>query len=189
MHDFKAPVYGPVRRSKLDLMGIRFADAGGDGGGAGGDGDGKQERTFTQAEHQAELDRVVAERLARERDKYKDYDDLKAKAEGAKTIEDKLADLEKKHAEAEARALRSSIAAEFGISTKKGPKGEPSDADLFLTGSDEATMRTQAERFGAAAADRKKQGNVAPKEGDTKTEGKDDGELRTFARALFDRAD
>jgi len=31
--------FGPVSRSKLDLMGIRFIDAGGDGDGAGGDGD------------------------------------------------------------------------------------------------------------------------------------------------------
>jgi len=34
-----APVFGPTKRSKLDLMGIRFIDEGGDGSGAGGDGD------------------------------------------------------------------------------------------------------------------------------------------------------
>jgi len=33
-----APVFGPTKRSKLDLMGIRFIDEGGDGSGAGGDG-------------------------------------------------------------------------------------------------------------------------------------------------------
>lgn len=152
--------------NKLALMGIRFADAGGDGEGAGGEGggDGKsksQEQTFTQAD----IDRVVADRLTREREKFKDYDELKARAEGAKTVEQKLADLEQKHAESEIRALRTAIAAEHGISTKKGSKGEPSDADLFLTGSDEATMTAQATRLSAQIADRKKHGNVAPKEG------------------------
>lgn len=37
MSDIKNTVYGPPFRSKLDLMGIRFADEGGDGAGAGGD--------------------------------------------------------------------------------------------------------------------------------------------------------
>jgi alkylhydroperoxidase family enzyme len=32
---FTIPTFGPVKRSKLDLMGIRFADEGGDGTGAG----------------------------------------------------------------------------------------------------------------------------------------------------------
>lgn len=149
----------------------------------------KQEQTFTQAD----LDRIVAERLTREREKFKDYDEIKAQVEGAKTAEQKLAeqlaDLERKHAESEAKALRSSIAAEYGISTKKGPKGEPSDADLFLTGSDEATLTAQASRLAAQVAERKRQGNVARKEGDTTTEGKDDGEMREFARNLFGRAE
>ncbi|MEU8196345.1 hypothetical protein AB0C10_21415 [Microbispora amethystogenes] len=47
---------------------------GGDGGQAGDGGD--EGKTFTQAD----LDRVVAERLARERSKFADYKDLKAKA-------------------------------------------------------------------------------------------------------------
>lgn len=54
----------------------------GDGGGEGqgGNGDGQtgegEGKTFTQAD----LDRIVAERLARERSKYADYKDLKDKA-------------------------------------------------------------------------------------------------------------
>jgi hypothetical protein len=46
----------------------------GDGAGAGDGGDGGKQ--FTQAD----IDRIVADRLARERAKYSDYDDLKAKA-------------------------------------------------------------------------------------------------------------
>lgn len=53
--------------------------ASGDSGGGGND----QPRTFTQAE----LDRIVGERLARERDRYGDYDALKEKASKLDEIE------------------------------------------------------------------------------------------------------
>lgn len=141
------------------------------------EGEQKQEQMVAQAE----VDRIVRERVARERAKFADYDDLKARAEGAKTVEQKLADLEQKHAAAEARALRSDIAARHGISAE--------DRDLFLTGSDEATLEAQATRLAEREVDRKKQGNVAPKEGDTKTIGKGDTEPRDFVRSLFGQAD
>ncbi|MBN1174002.1 MAG: DUF4355 domain-containing protein [Micromonosporaceae bacterium] len=57
-------------------------DGAGDGGQGGNDGGGGDpsgqpaDRTFTQTD----LDRIVTERLARERAKYADHDDLKAKA-------------------------------------------------------------------------------------------------------------
>lgn len=137
----------------------------------------QQEQTFTQAD----VDRIVKERITRVEAKYADYSELKTKAEGAKTVEQKLADLEQKHAEAEARALRSDIAAKFSISAE--------DRDLFLTGADESTLTAQAKRLAAREADRKKQGNVAPKEGDTTTTGKNDSDMREFAKELFARAD
>lgn len=138
-----------------------------------GGGDGKQqEPTFNQAD----VDRIVKERLERERAKYADYDELKAKAEGAKTVEQKLADLERKHAEAEARALRSDIATKHGISAE--------DRDLFLTGSDEATLTAQAKRLAERLADRKKQGNVAPKEGVATTTAGKDSAKREWLRSL-----
>jgi hypothetical protein len=146
----------------------------------------KQEQTFTQAD----VDRIVrerAERLAKQM--FPDYAELKTKAEGAKTLEDRLGSLEQELSATKAEALRSSIAARFGISTEKGKDGELSDADLFLTGTDEATLTAQAQRLAARQADSKKQGNVAPKEGATTTTGKDDTELREFARGLFARAD
>lgn len=146
----------------------------------------KQEQTFTQAE----VDRIVkqrADRIAKER--YADYDDLKAKAEGAKTLEDRLGSLEQELSATKAEALRASVAARFGISTEKGKDGEPSDADLFLTGTDETTLTAQAQRLAARQVDVKKQGNVAPKEGETRTSGGGDAELREFARELFSRAD
>lgn len=136
--------------------------------------EGKQEDTFTQAD----VEKIVRERLAQQaKNRFGDYDDLKAKAEGAKTVEQKLAELEAKHAEAEARALRSDIATRHGISAE--------DRDLFLTGSDEASLEAQAKRLAERLVDQKKNGNRAPKEGSTTTS--DDGkkDIRTFAKTLF----
>jgi hypothetical protein len=130
---------------------------------------------------QADVDRIVKDRVARVQAKYADYEDLKAKAEGAKTVEEKLAELEGKYSAAEARAIRSDIAARHGISAE--------DRDLFLTGTDEATLEAQAKRLADREADRKKNGNTAPKEGTTKTTGTTDREMREFARDLFGRAD
>lgn len=159
---------------------LRYFD-GEQGGGAPGGDESKQEtadKKFTQAD----VDRIVNDRLKQqERTKFGDYADLKAKAEGAQTVEQKLADLEKKHADAEARALRSDIAAEFGVNA--------TDRDLFLTGTDRETLTAQAKRLQEREGDRKKQGNVAPKEGDAKNQGKDDNGRREFARALFGRSD
>ena len=124
----------------------------------GGDGTQDQGKTFTQAE----LDQIITDRLAQQaKNKFPNYEEYKAKAEGAKTIEQKLVELETKHAEAEARALRSNIATKHGISVE--------DRDLFLTGSDEASLEAQAKRLAERNADQKKGGNRAPREGRTVT--------------------
>ena len=71
-----SPCYGPRKLGRLELMGIRFAvdpnEAG--GGGAGGGSE------YTPPATQEELDRIIGDRLGRERDKFKDYDALKDKA-------------------------------------------------------------------------------------------------------------
>lgn len=140
----------------------------------GGDGKQEQGKTFTQAE----LDQIVRDRLAQQaKNKFGDYDELKTMADGAKTVEQKLADLEAKHAEAEARALRSDIATRHGISA--------ADRDLFLTGSDEAALEAQAKRLAERVADQKKNGNVARKEGVTTTTPDKDKDMREFTRNLF----
>jgi len=149
---------------------------------AGGEPQGAQ--TFTQDD----VNRIVKERAERiAKQLYPDYDDLKAKAGESQSLEQRIADMEKESAAAKAEALRSRVAAEFGISTKKGPKGEPSDADLFLTGADESTLTAQAQRLAARESDRKKQGNFAPKEGNTTSTGGEDEDLRGFARKLFNK--
>lgn len=145
----------------------------------------QQGQTFTQAD----VDRIVKDRLAQQaKNKFGDYDDLKTKAGDALTLEQRVKDMETRTAAAETAALRASVAAEFGISTKKGPKGEPSDADLFLTGTDESTLTAQAQRLAGREEDRKKQGNFAPKEGTT-PEGGSNTDERDFVRNLFGRAD
>jgi hypothetical protein len=142
-----------------------------------------------QAITQADVDRIVKERLAQQaKNQFGDYAELKAKAEGAKTLEDRFAALEGELSNTKADALRAGIAATFGISTKKGEKGEPSDADLFLTGTDETALTAQATRLAGREADRKAQGNVAPKEGETKNSGNTDSDLRTFTQGLFGNA-
>jgi len=148
--------------------------AGADNAGASGGGEQQEQKaTFTQAD----IDKAVRERLAREKSKYADYDDLKAKAEGAKTLEQQVAELKQQQSAAEARALRSDIAAKHGISAE--------DRDLFLTGTDEETLTAQATRLAGREVDRKKQGNVAPKEGGTTSSGSADSEMRDFARNFF----
>jgi len=138
---------------------LRYFD--GEQGGAGGDGQGggeQEAKTFTQDE----VNTLIKDRLAQQaKNKFGDYDDLKAKADGAKTIEQKLADLEAKNAAAEARALRSDIAAKHGISAE--------DRDLFLTGSDAESLEAQAKRLAERNTDQKKNGLRARKEGQTVT--------------------
>lgn len=144
-------------------------------------GEHKQEATLTQAD----VDRIVKERIARVEAKYSDYNDLKAKADGAKTLEDRVGTLEGELTTTRAEAARNRVAAKFGISTERGPKNEPSDAELFLTGSDEAAMTVIAERITARAADTKKNGNVARNEGDTKTTGNTSGDEFEVVSQLF----
>ena len=141
-----------------------------------------------QAFTQADVDRIVRERLAQQaKNKFGDYDELKTKAGNTLTLEQRIADMEKESSAAKAAALRASVAAEFGISTKKGPKGEPSDADLFLTGADESTLTAQAQRLAARVEDRKKQGNFAPREGSAPSASGAADDLRAFTKQLFNK--
>lgn len=138
---------------------------------------------------QADVDRIVQDRLSQQaKNKFGDYDALKSKADGAKTLEDRLGSLESELTATKHEALRTSIAARFGVSVDKGKDGQPSDAELFLTGTDEATLTAQAERLAGRTSDQKKHGNVAPKEGTSPAnagDGKED--LRAFAKQLFNK--
>jgi hypothetical protein len=100
----------------LNLRGLRFMAAGeggdggdgtgdaGDSGGQGGDG-GDAGKTFTQAE----LDKILSDRLARERGRYADYDDVKAKAARFDELQAQNATEHEKALEAVRREVRDEI--------------------------------------------------------------------------------
>lgn len=145
---------------------------------------------FKPITSQEDLNRIIADRVARERAKVADYKDLKAKAARLDEIEaanksevekaaERIAALEADNQRIQSEALRSRIQAKFGISDD--------DAALFLTGTDEETLTLQGQRLSARDADRKTTGNIAPREGHTPKAGGDD-ETRAFARDLFNRA-
>lgn len=136
-------------------------------------------QTFTQEQVNELVGKARTEERRKVSSKFADYDDLKAKADAGKTLEDRLVEVEQRAKAAEAKALRSDIAAKFGIN--------PEDRDLFLTGADEETLTAQAQRLAQREADRKKQGNVAPKEGGNPNPVKSD-DMRSFANELFGRA-
>jgi hypothetical protein len=178
---------GPLFQPAYYRPWLRFIETteSADGGAGGGEDKGKEggegDTTFTQADVDKLVSKVRGEERRKASEKFADYDELKTKADGAKTVEDQLADLAKKHAAAETRALRSDIAAAHGISKE--------DRDTFLTGTDEETLTRQATRLAEMATDRKKNGNVAPKEGSTKNTGDAKRDLREFTRNLFGDSD
>jgi hypothetical protein len=157
------------------------------------EGEQQQEQTLTQADVNKLIAKVRSEerRKASEQyaEQYADYEELRTAAGKAKTLEERLADVEGQLTATQTDAMRTRIAAKFGISTEKGEKDAPSDADLFLTGSDEATLTAQAQRLAGRAAESKKQGNVAPKEGATTNTGTTNGEEREFVSNLFGGSD
>ena len=149
-----------------------------------------QKSTFEPITSQEDLDRLLGDRVKRERAKYADYDELKAKAsqldalsEASQTETEKATNratkAEGERDEARAEALRLRIAVEHGISIE--------DADLFLTGKDEESLRAQAKRLSDREADRKKNGPLARREGQTITRPAEDD--ASFARQLLSQGD
>lgn len=85
-----------------------------------------QEKEFNPISSQEELDQIIQARIARERNKFADYDDIKAKAERLDEIEEaNKSEIEKKEELLKAlqvenetlklEALRSRVAAEKGV--------------------------------------------------------------------------
>lgn len=151
---------------------------------------------FKPINSQEELNAALKDRLDRERAKFKDYNDFKAKAAKLDEIEQaNLSELEKANGRitnaeserdtAKAEALRLRIAVTHGISLE--------DADLFLTGTDEETLTAQAKRLSdraaeqaKAEAERKKKNPIVSKEGTSTNTGTttEEDEL-AFARTFF----
>ena len=166
---------------------LMFAvDPSNDGGGGSDTGEqhhddgGKPERTFTQDD----LDKAVRDRLNREKAKYADYGDLKAKADqldqltaAQKTAEqraaDDLAKAQKAAADALAEAVRYKAAGKAGI--------DPESDDFALIGSgDEETVMTRAARLGALLASERELSQLKEQQG--RTQVPDSGRPRPVLR-------
>ena len=111
---------------------------------AGDTTDNQDAQEFRAPASQEELDRIIAARLDRERRKFADYSELKAKADKLAEIEEankseaertaeRLAAAEKRAAELEAKALRAEVAAAKGV-----PAG-------LLTGSTQEELEASAD--------------------------------------------
>lgn len=122
--------------------------------------------TFNQDDVDRLLAKVRGEERRKAAEKYHDYDDLKAKASESATIEERVAAMEQRAKEAELSAMRANIANEYGISVE--------DRDLFLTGGDEDSLRSQAKRLQQRDAERKAVGNHVPSVGYTPDVGSPD---------------
>jgi len=151
---------------------------------------------FKPITSQQELNAALKDRLDRERAKFKDYNDIKAKASRLDEIEQaNLSEIEKANGRittaeserdtAKQEAMRVRKAVQHGLSIEV--------ADEFLTGTDEETLDAQAKRLSDlmaekanAETDRKKKHPIVSKEGTSTTTGttteEDD---RAFARGFF----
>lgn len=155
--------------------------------------DGKGGDAFTPITTQDELNAVIKDRIARERAKFADYNDLKTKAARLDTLEkanqteaqksaERLATLERELETTRTDALRAKVQAKFSISDE--------DAELFLTATDADTLTKQAERLAAHNAETKRSGGRAPLQGRSPSpaNGKD-GDEREFVTNLFGGGD
>lgn len=111
------------------------------GGGTSTGASGTAEKMFTQAE----VERIIGERLKREREKYADYDELKKRAEEADSskselqkLADRVAAAEKRAADAEAKQLRAEVAQAKGLTAAQAKR---------LTGSTKEELEADADEL------------------------------------------
>lgn len=153
----------------------KTADAGDDTGNAG--------EGFKAPASQAELDRIVQSRLERERAKFADYDDLKAKAAKVSELEESSkSELQKAQERAEAaeralgevqsKAVRAEVAAVKGVPVE------------LLTGDSKESLEASADAILAFRDQAARKGNYVPSEGRLTTDSVD-AETRDFTRRLF----
>jgi hypothetical protein len=143
---------------------------------------------FKPITSQEELNAALKPRLERERSKFADYKDLKAKADKFDELDAaSKSELEKANdrataAEAEAATIPAKVAEALrGHLVSLGVVDK--DDEVLLTASDPDALLAQVKRLSDRAADRKKNGNVVPKEGSTPTTAPDDE--RAAVRELF----
>lgn len=137
---------------------------------------------FEPIASQDALDKIVQARVARERAKFSDYDDLKAKADKlaqfeesqkseAQRAQERLDAAEKRASELELKATRAEVAAAKGVPV------------ALLSGSTQAELESAADaliQFKGSAPS----GPIAPREGTPRNSNSEDP-MREFARSLF----
>lgn len=145
---------------------------------------------------QEQLDKVLKDRLARERAKYGDYDDLKAKAARLDTLEAEkqtadektataIKDLQEQLSKTQRESARRQIAADHKLT-------DPDDIAAVINSTDDDVAAKLAKRLADLAEaqatreteGKKKSANRVPKEGTKTAEPKDD-EMREVVRNLF----
>lgn len=145
---------------------------------------------------QEQLDKVLKDRLARERAKYGGYDDLKAKAARLDTLEAEkqtadektataIKDLQEQLSKTQRESARRQIAADHKLT-------DPDDIAAVINSTDDDVAAKLAKRLADLAEaqatreteGKKKTANRVPKEGTKTAEPKDD-EMREVVRNLF----
>ena len=152
--------------------------------GAGNNGDAGTEKTFTQAE----IDAIIEGRLAREKQKYADYESLKEKAdkydefqqqnkselqkatEKADALQAELDTLKK---EGTVRQVREKVSKELNIPAE------------LLSGEDEETCKKQAEAILKFAKPKSYPGTSENRRREMNSNQQADAGMRVFARQIF----
>ena len=146
----------------------------------------QEQAGFSAPSSQEELDRIIQKRIERERSKFADYDDLKAKAaEFEKFEESQKSELEKAQeraeraeralAEASATAVRAEVAAEKGVPV------------ALLSGDSREALIASAEALLAFRDETARKGNYVPSEGRNSNIDKG-GDTRAFVNTLWESA-
>lgn len=146
---------------------------------------------FTPPASQEELNRIISERVAREKAKYADHADLKAKA--ARLAEIEQASLTETEKTAQRIAAADAAVAEVPAKVAESLRTHlvalheinAEDAELFLTANDPELLLKQVQRLIGREADRKKSGGRAPAQGRTPSNSGTDTSEREFVRGLF----
>lgn len=146
---------------------------------------------FKAITSQEDLNRIITDRVNRERGKYADYKDLKTKAdqfdkaqEASKSelqkAQERIDALEKNLQTQTVASLRAQAAATHGITDKD-------DIELFLTGTDAETLAKQAkrlqERAGGSSGGRGRSRRADP--GANPSSNGSDSDERQIVRSLF----
>jgi|SRR5690606_13073795 len=139
--------------------------------------------SFKAPESQEELDRIVQKRIDRERSKFSDYDELKAKAARLSELEEaSKSELQKaqERAEAAERALAAATvtAARAEVAAAKGVPAN------LLSGDTREALEASADALIAFRDETARKGNYVPSEGRNSNIDKG-SELREFTRNLF----